>query len=65
MIYSFKEIEEKWQNTWVRQGIFKAEAGRDKPKYYLLEMLEDLHIYPMLHLYHNLDNNNKVSLLDY
>ncbi len=38
MTYSFKDIEEKWQKSWVEQGVFQAKSGPDKPKYYLLEM---------------------------
>jgi leucyl-tRNA synthetase len=38
MTYSFKDIEEKWQKSWVEQGVFQAKSEPDKPKYYLLEM---------------------------
>jgi len=38
MIYSFKEIEEKWQKFWEEKKIFKADLQQDKQKYYLLEM---------------------------
>src|SRR4030043_800770 len=37
-MYSFKEIEEKWQQEWLKQGLFCAQAGSGKKKYYLLEM---------------------------
>src|SRR4030043_278556 len=37
-MYSFKEIEEKWQQEWFKQGLFCAQAGSGKKKYYLLEM---------------------------
>ncbi len=36
-IYNFKEIENKWQEYWQDNGIFKA-APSDKPKFYCLEM---------------------------
>lgn len=38
MIYSFKEIEKKWQEAWHKDKTFRAPASTDKPKYYLLEM---------------------------
>ncbi|SEL15426.1 leucyl-tRNA synthetase [Roseovarius nanhaiticus] len=36
--YSAAEIEANWQKAWDEAGIFRAEAGGDKPKYYVLEM---------------------------
>ena len=36
--YSAAEIEAKWQKAWDEAGIFRAEAGSEKPKYYVLEM---------------------------
>ncbi|MFH1247950.1 MAG: leucine--tRNA ligase, partial [Candidatus Omnitrophota bacterium] len=36
--YRFKEIEEKWQEIWVKQKIFSANLSPEKKKYYLLEM---------------------------
>ncbi|WP_281968521.1 leucine--tRNA ligase [Roseovarius nanhaiticus] len=36
--YSAAEIEANWQKAWEEAGIFRAEAGGDKPKYYVLEM---------------------------
>ena len=36
--YNFRETEAKWQKTWAERECFKAEAGRAKPKYYVLEM---------------------------
>ena len=38
MTYSFKEIEEKWQNYWQEKHTFKAEASARKKKFYCLEM---------------------------
>ena len=38
MSYSFKEIEEKWQNIWEKERVFLAQPRADKKKYYLLEM---------------------------
>ncbi len=32
--YNFKEVEEKWQNKWEDAGVFHAEDGSDKPKFY-------------------------------
>lgn len=36
--YHFKEVEEKWQQRWEAEGVFKAEDDSDKEKYYVLEM---------------------------
>lgn len=36
--YNFKDIEEKWQNTWEKLGTFKASESSSKEKYYILEM---------------------------
>ncbi|MBU0547368.1 MAG: leucine--tRNA ligase [Candidatus Omnitrophica bacterium] len=38
MSYNFKEIEEKWQNTWIDTKAFRAQADPNRKKYYLLEM---------------------------
>lgn len=32
--YNFKEVEEKWQKKWEDAGVFHAENGSDKPKFY-------------------------------
>lgn len=32
--YNFKEVEEKWQKKWEDAGVFHAEDGSDKPKFY-------------------------------
>ena len=34
MKYNHKPIEEKWQKTWEERGVFHAENGEDKPKFY-------------------------------
>ncbi len=36
--YNPKEVEPKWRAAWDAAGVFKAEAGGDRPKYYMLEM---------------------------
>jgi leucyl-tRNA synthetase len=36
--YNPAAIEEKWQKTWVEQGIDKTEENQDKPKFYALSM---------------------------
>ncbi|MFD0858997.1 leucine--tRNA ligase [Roseovarius aquimarinus] len=36
--YSAAEIEANWQKAWDEAGIFRAQQGGDKPKYYVLEM---------------------------
>jgi len=38
MSYPFKEIEEKWQKNWDKEGAFNAVPEPGKKKYYLLEM---------------------------
>ena len=35
--YNFQEIEQKWQNKWRENSLYKAEIS-DKPKYYALDM---------------------------
>ena len=37
-MYSFKEIEEKWQRFWDKEKIFSVREDTGKRKYYLLEM---------------------------
>ncbi len=36
MKYEHLEIEKKWQEKWEEAGVFHAENGSDKPKYYAL-----------------------------
>jgi len=36
--YDFAAIEQKWQQRWLADKTFRAEADADRPKYYLLEM---------------------------
>ncbi|MCX5710915.1 MAG: leucine--tRNA ligase [Candidatus Omnitrophica bacterium] len=38
MSYPFKEIEEKWQKAWEKQGSFVSLPDSKRKKYYLLEM---------------------------
>ncbi len=38
MGYSFKQIEEKWQEYWDREGFFRALPDSSRQKFYLLEM---------------------------
>ena len=38
MLYNFKEIEEKWQNIWLKEQAFRAQVDETRKKYYLLEM---------------------------
>lgn len=37
MEYNFREIEKKWHEYWVANGVYKVEKN-DKPKYYVLDM---------------------------
>ncbi|MFA6393884.1 MAG: leucine--tRNA ligase [Patescibacteria group bacterium] len=36
--YNHKEIEPKWRKNWDESGIYKTGEGKDKPKYYILDM---------------------------
>src|SRR6056300_298761 len=36
--YNFKEIEVKWQKFWEKEKTFAAKTGRNKKKFYCLEM---------------------------
>jgi leucyl-tRNA synthetase len=36
--YNFKDIEEKWQNNWIKQNSFKTKRDHNKKKFYCLEM---------------------------
>jgi len=35
-LYNHKQIEEKWQQYWGKEGFYKAENFSKKPKYYIL-----------------------------
>ena len=37
-MYSFKEIEKKWQIKWTSTGLFNVKPHPERKKYYLLEM---------------------------
>lgn len=38
MEYSFKEIEQKWQQKWVADKQYKVEVDANRPKFYVLDM---------------------------
>jgi leucyl-tRNA synthetase len=38
MEYNFKEIEKKWQQQWIDQGVYKVPNESTRPKYYVLDM---------------------------
>lgn len=38
MEYNFREIEQKWQTEWKKNGTYKTDINPDKPKYYVLDM---------------------------
>jgi leucyl-tRNA synthetase len=37
--YFAKKVERKWQEKWAKSGVFEAEIGDARPKFYQLEML--------------------------
>lgn len=38
MDYNYNEIEQKWQEWWRKEGVYKVENGGDKPHFYVLDM---------------------------
>ncbi len=38
MSYPFQEIENRWQENWRKQGLYKVERDESRPKYYVLDM---------------------------
>ena len=36
--YSFKIIEDKWQDIWVKKKLYSSKVNKDKKKFYCLEM---------------------------
>src|SRR5580704_16995703 len=36
--YDPRDVEPKWRTAWAESGIFRAENGSPKPKYYVMEM---------------------------
>src|SRR5512133_1394259 len=38
MEYNFRDIEKKWQERWIEDGVFKTSIDRSKPKFYVLDM---------------------------
>ena len=38
MDYNFREIEQKWQQYWIINQIYKTEINHTKPKFYVLDM---------------------------
>ena len=37
--FAVKDAEERWQSLWETRECFVASDDRDKPKYYVLEMV--------------------------
>jgi leucyl-tRNA synthetase len=38
MEYAFKDIEKKWQESWIKENAYKVSNDSEKPKYYVLDM---------------------------
>lgn len=38
MEYNFTDIEKKWQQKWISDGVYKVSNESSKPKYYVLDM---------------------------
>ena len=38
MEYNFRDIEKKWQQKWIEDGVYKVPNQSGKPKYYVLDM---------------------------
>ncbi|MFL5809702.1 MAG: leucine--tRNA ligase [Flavisolibacter sp.] len=38
MDYNFRDIEKKWQEKWIQDGVYKVSNDTAKPKYYVLDM---------------------------
>ena len=38
MDYNYNEIEQKWQEWWRKEGVYKVENDSAKPHYYVLDM---------------------------
>ena len=36
--YNFKTVEEKWQEKWLKSGVFQSKVDHSKEKFYCLEM---------------------------
>ena len=45
--YNFKQIEEKWQKVWEKEGVFQSCEDSQKTKFYCLEMYP----YPSGHIH--------------
>ena len=39
--YNPKKIEPKWQEKWYKSGVFKAQNGSKKKKFYVLQVVEN------------------------
>ncbi len=37
-MYNHQEIEKKWHEKWIKDGIYKTKTDSTKPKYYILDM---------------------------
>ncbi|HWI91994.1 MAG TPA: leucine--tRNA ligase [Flavisolibacter sp.] len=38
MEYNFRDIEKKWQQKWIEEGVYKVPNDSSRPKYYVLDM---------------------------
>lgn len=38
MEYNFRELEQKWQQQWRKDGVYKVDVDNSRPKFYVLDM---------------------------
>lgn len=38
MEYNFRELEQKWQQKWRKDGVYKVDVDNSRPKFYVLDM---------------------------